>query len=73
MQAEVTSRGVVRQAHRASQVLREEDRPYLIVAAWLHDIGDASSIATTWPLSHGQPGLARRQAAPLRHRQAPKR
>jgi hypothetical protein len=40
-------RGVVRQARRASQVLGEEDRPYLIAAAWLHDIGYASSIATT--------------------------
>jgi hypothetical protein len=40
-------RGVVRQAHRAGQVLREEDRPYLIAAAWLHDIGYASSIAAT--------------------------
>jgi HD domain len=40
-------RGVVQQAQRASQVLSEEDRPYLVAAAWLHDIGYAPSIATT--------------------------
>jgi hypothetical protein len=40
-------RGVVHQAHRASQALREEDRPYLIASAWLHDVGYASSIAAT--------------------------
>jgi len=40
-------RGVVRQAQRASPCLRKEDRPYLIAAAWLHDIGYAPSIAST--------------------------
>jgi hypothetical protein len=39
--------GVVREAQRVSQVLREEGGPYLIAAAWLHDIGYAPSIATT--------------------------
>jgi hypothetical protein len=32
---------VVAQAHRISTVLTSEDRPYLIAAAWLHDIGYA--------------------------------
>ena len=40
-------RGVVRQAHRASPVLSPDDRPYLIAAAWLHDIGYAQRLAAT--------------------------
>jgi hypothetical protein len=33
--------GVAAQAHRASAALPPEDRPYLIAAAWLHDVGYA--------------------------------
>jgi HD superfamily phosphodiesterase len=40
-------RGVVRQAQRASPVLGEDDRPYLVAAAWLHDIGYAPRLAVT--------------------------
>jgi len=40
-------RGVVRQAQRIMRVVREHDRPYLIAAAWLHDIGYAPSLAAT--------------------------
>jgi hypothetical protein len=39
--------GVVRQAQRASPALDEDDRPYLVAAAWLHDIGYAPSLAAT--------------------------
>lgn len=40
-------RGVARQAQRIRQAVSENDRPYLIAAAWLHDIGYAPSLATT--------------------------
>jgi hypothetical protein len=40
-------RGVARQAQRVSQALDEDDRPYLVAAAWLHDIGYASTLAAT--------------------------
>jgi HD domain-containing protein len=40
-------RGVARQAQRVSQALDEDDRPYLVAAAWLHDIGYAPMLATT--------------------------
>jgi hypothetical protein len=40
-------RGVARQAQRVSQVLTAEDRPYLVAAAWLHDIGYAPDLAAT--------------------------
>ncbi len=36
--------GVAAQARRASAVLTAEDRPFLIAAAWLHDIGYAPSL-----------------------------
>jgi hypothetical protein len=39
--------GVARQAQRVSQVLAPEDRPYLVAAAWLHDIGYAPDLAAT--------------------------
>jgi hypothetical protein len=35
---------VVAQARRVSVVLAPEDRPYLIAAAWLHDVGYASPL-----------------------------
>ena len=40
-------RGVARQAQHVSQALDEEDRPYLVTAAWLHDIGYAPTLAAT--------------------------
>jgi hypothetical protein len=40
-------RGVARQAQRVSQGLAPEDRPYLVAAAWLHDIGYAPDLAAT--------------------------
>jgi hypothetical protein len=40
-------RGVARQAHRVSKTLHEDDRPYLVAAAWLHDIGYAPTLAAT--------------------------
>jgi HD domain len=40
-------RGVTRQAQRVSQALDEVDRPYLVAAAWLHDIGYAPVLAAT--------------------------
>jgi hypothetical protein len=40
-------RGVARQAQRVSQALDEIDRPYLVAAAWLHDIGYAPTLAVT--------------------------
>ena len=40
-------RGVARQAQRASPALATEDRPYLVAAAWLHDIGYAPDLAAT--------------------------
>jgi HD domain len=33
--------GVVTQARRVSPLLAPEDRPYLVAAAWLHDVGYA--------------------------------
>jgi hypothetical protein len=39
--------GVVREAHRVSPALPPQDRPYLVAAAWLHDVGYAPSLATT--------------------------
>jgi HD domain len=39
--------GVAQQAQRVSQALAEVDRPYLVAAAWLHDIGYASALAAT--------------------------
>jgi HD domain len=36
--------GVAAQADRASAVLTPKDRPYLLAAAWLHDIGYAPSL-----------------------------
>jgi hypothetical protein len=40
-------RGVARQAQRVSAALAPEDRPYLVAAAWLHDIGYAPDLAAT--------------------------
>jgi hypothetical protein len=40
-------RGVARQARRVSRALDEDDRPYLVAAAWLHDIGYAPTLAAT--------------------------
>jgi HD domain len=40
-------RGVARQAQRVSQALAPKDRPYLVAAAWLHDIGYAPDLAAT--------------------------
>jgi HD superfamily phosphohydrolase len=40
-------RGVARQARRVRQALAPEDRPYLVAAAWLHDIGYAPDLAVT--------------------------
>ena len=40
-------RGVARRAQRISQALAPQDRPYLVAAAWLHDIGYAPSLAAT--------------------------
>jgi HD domain len=40
-------RGVARQALRVSPALDEDDRPYLVAAAWLHDIGYAPALAAT--------------------------
>jgi hypothetical protein len=40
-------RGVARQAQQVSQALDEADRPYLVAAAWLHDIGYAPRLAAT--------------------------
>jgi HD superfamily phosphohydrolase len=40
-------RGVARQAQRVSPALDEHDRPYLVAAAWLHDIGYAPTLAAT--------------------------
>jgi hypothetical protein len=40
-------RGVARQAQHVSQALDEVDRPYLVAAAWLHDIGYAPRLAAT--------------------------
>jgi HD superfamily phosphohydrolase len=40
-------RGVARQAQRVSQALTPEDRPYLVAAAWLHDIGYAPDLVAT--------------------------
>jgi hypothetical protein len=40
-------RGVARQAQRVSQALDAEDRPYLVAAAWLHDIGYAPTLAAS--------------------------
>jgi HD domain len=34
-------RAVAAQAHQVSAVLAPEDRPYLVAAAWLHDVGYA--------------------------------
>jgi HD domain len=40
-------RGVARQAQRVSQALDRVDRPYLVAAAWLHDIGYAPGLPAT--------------------------
>jgi hypothetical protein len=40
-------RGVARQAQGISSALDEDDRPYLVAAAWLHDIGYAPRLAAT--------------------------
>src|SRR5215218_7326024 len=40
-------RGVARQAQRISQALAPEDRPYLVAAAWLHDVGYAPDLVAT--------------------------
>jgi hypothetical protein len=39
--------GVARQAQRISEALDEVDRPYLVAAAWLQDIGYAPKLAAT--------------------------
>lgn len=39
--------GVVAQARRVSLAIAFEDRPYLVAAAWLHDIGYAPSLNGT--------------------------
>jgi hypothetical protein len=38
---------VAARAHEAGRVLDEDDRPALIAAAWLHDVGYAPSLAIT--------------------------
>ena len=38
-------RGVAQQAQRVSRALDEDDRRYLVAAAWLHDIGYAPTLA----------------------------
>lgn len=40
-------RAVARCAERVSAALAPEDRPYLVAAAWLHDIGYAPRLAAT--------------------------
>jgi HD superfamily phosphohydrolase YqeK len=40
-------RGVARQAQRVIPALDEDDRPYLVAAAWLHDIRYAAALAAT--------------------------
>jgi HD domain-containing protein len=40
-------RGVARQAQRVGQALAPEDRPYLLAAAWLHDVGYAPDLVAT--------------------------
>jgi hypothetical protein len=40
-------RGVARQAQGVSLALDEDDRPYLVAAAWLHDIGYVPTLAAT--------------------------
>ena len=40
-------RGVARQAQRIIQALAPEDRPYLVAAAWLHDVGYAPDLVAT--------------------------
>jgi HD domain len=40
-------RGVAQQAQHVSRALDEDDRPYLVAAAWLHDIGYAPTLAAT--------------------------
>jgi hypothetical protein len=37
-------RGVVAQARWVSAILASEDRPFLVAAAWLHDVGYAPSL-----------------------------
>jgi HD superfamily phosphodiesterase len=39
--------GVVRKARWVAEILHEDDRPYLIAAAYLHDIGYAPSLKKT--------------------------
>ena len=39
--------GVAAQARRVSLAIAPEDRPYLVAAAWLHDIGYAPSLTGT--------------------------
>jgi len=39
--------GVVRKAHWVAEILHEDDRPYFIAAAYLHDIGYAPSLKKT--------------------------
>ncbi len=39
--------GVVKRANQVGKVLSEDDRPYLIAAAYLHDIGYAPSLKKT--------------------------
>jgi HD superfamily phosphodiesterase len=39
--------GVAAQARRVSLAIAPEDRPYLVAAAWLHDIGYAPSLTST--------------------------
>lgn len=39
--------GVAAQARRVSPAIPPEDRPYLVAAAWLHDIGYAPSLTST--------------------------
>ena len=40
-------RGVAEHARVVARVLASEDRPYLVAAAWLHDVGYAPSLAAT--------------------------
>ncbi len=41
------AQGVVERARLVSEILQEDDRPYLIAAAYMHDIGYAPSLKKT--------------------------
>ena len=53
---------VAAQAGRVSVALSSEDRPYLIAAAWLHDIGYVSPLAILGSTLSTGPGTCVRRA-----------